>query len=172
MTQAWLEELLPPAMLTKRSQTWWALFFLLFPLAYVGGIFLEIDEESPAMMAGYQDRAASLRTAQEFATSKGFAVSGWQQYAVAKTNDNLVEDYGNKKDPVLADANAVAPEQEVQVVFRSPDGKHEFHAYLSLMGRVTGFDFGKSKSIANANVSFGPGSVNGDDNVENQTTTS
>jgi serine phosphatase RsbU (regulator of sigma subunit) len=159
MNYAWLEELLPPAMLTKRTKILWLLFFFLFPIAYVGGIFLEIGEESPAMMAGYQDRASSIRTAQEFALSKGFPVYGWHQYAVAKTNDDLVAYYGDKRDPVLAEATAVAPEQEIEVLFRSPDQSHEFRTYLSLMGRVTGFDFGKSRSITNANISIGPGSV-------------
>jgi serine phosphatase RsbU (regulator of sigma subunit) len=39
----------------------------------------------------------------------------------------------------------------VQVLFRSPDQSHEFRVYLTLTGRVTGYDFGKS-TARNRNI--------------------
>ena len=159
MNFTWLETLLPRAVLNNRNQIWWALFFLLFPLAYLGGIKLETIEEASAMMSGYQDRAASIRTAAEFADSKGFPVTGWHEYVVANKHENLLAYYGDGKDPVLAAASNVAPGEEVQVLFRSPDQSHEFRTYLSLTGHVTGYDFGKSRNGRGDRVSFGIASV-------------
>jgi serine phosphatase RsbU (regulator of sigma subunit) len=146
MRLGWLEELLPQAMVTPRSRIWWMLFFALFPLAYVGGVMLERSEEGPARMMGFEDRAGSLRAAAQFAATKGFAVVGWHQYVIVETRDNLLAYYADTKDPRLAAASVLAPAREIQVLFRSPDQSHEFRVYLSLAGRVTGYDFGKSTS--------------------------
>ena len=95
-------------------------------------------------MMGYEDRAASIRTAQKFAESKGFSVAGWHQYAITQSDSDLLAYYGDGTDPKLAEASSVAPAREVQVLFRSPDQTHEFRVYLSLSGQVTGYDYGKS----------------------------
>ena len=158
MNLAWLEELLPQAMVTPRTKWLWLLFFGLFPLAYVGGWLLERAEEAPARMATYQDRATSIRTAQQFAATKGFSVTGWHQYAIAESRKDLLEYYGDAVDPELAAASEIAPAREVQVLFRSPDQSHEFRVYLSLAGQVTGFDFGKSTE-RNRNISSDTGIV-------------
>jgi serine phosphatase RsbU (regulator of sigma subunit) len=144
MRFAWVEELLPRSVVSTRSEIWWLLFFVLFPLAYVGGVSLEMAQESPASMAGFQDRAASIRTAEQFAASKGYSVAGWHQYVIAETNESLLAYYAANKNPATAAASSLAPGQEIQVLFRSPDQSHEFRTYLSLTGRVTGYDFGKS----------------------------
>lgn len=144
MSTGWLEELLPRAMLSPRTKILWLIFFVLFPLAYLGGVILEMSQERPARLAGAEDRAAAIRTAEEFAASKGFAVAGWHRYAIVETRDNLLAYYDRTKRPEAAAARAIAPGREVQVLFRSPDQSHEFRVYLTLTGRVTGFDFGKS----------------------------
>ena len=117
-------------------------------------------------MAGYQDRSASILTAAEFADSKGFSVAGWHEYAITESKNNLLAYYGDAKDPELAAANEVAPAREVQVLFRSPDQSHEFRVYLSLSGRVTGFDFGKA-TARNRSISSDIGIVH----VHTDTTT-
>jgi len=127
----------------------WArrLFFVLFPLAYLGGVMLEWHEESPAMMAGFEDRAGAIRTARAFAESKGFPVNGWHEYVLAETDDNLLAYYGaHANDAAVTAVSRAVPAQTVQVLFRSPDQSHEFRTYLSLLGHVTGYDFGKSVS--------------------------
>jgi len=145
MNLAWLEELLPAAMVSPRSRVWWALFFALFPLAYVGGVLLELAEESPARIEGSRDRAESIEIAKQFAATKGFNVAGWKQYATAETNKNLLAYYGEVQPLDLADVSALAPAREVQVLFRSNDHK-EFRTYLSLTGQVTGYEIGKSST--------------------------
>ncbi len=144
MSTAWLEELLPRAMLSPRTKVLWLVFFVLFPLAYVGGVILEMAHERPARIAGGKDRAAAIRTAEGFAASKGFSVAGWHRYAIVETRDSLLAYYAEEKKPEAAAASTVAPAREVQVLFRSPDQSHEFRVYLTLTGRVTGYDFGKS----------------------------
>jgi hypothetical protein len=133
----------------------WAriLFFALFPLAYTGGVLLERHEESPAMMRGFEDRAGSIQTAQEFAASKGFPVTGWHDYVIANTRDNLVAYYAaHANDPAVLAVSRAVPGQEVEVLFRSPDELHEFRTYQSLEGRVMGYDFGKSKAAGVSNL--------------------
>ena len=125
MRTMWLEELLPEAMVSSRNRIWWVAFFALFPVAYIGGIVLDTRLERPARIAGVQDRAASIRTAETFAASKGFAVANWHRYAIVETPDSLAD-------------------REVQVLFRSADQSHEFRTYLTLTGQVTGYDSGKS----------------------------
>jgi hypothetical protein len=151
MRFAWLQLLLPRAVLTPQNQIWWVLFFALFPLAYTAGVMLETKQESPAMMAGFEDRAASIRTALEFANSKGFPVTGWHQYVMTDTHDSLQAYYSaNAKDETVTAISHAVPGQEVQVLFRSPDQSREFRTYLSLSGHVTGYDFGKSTSASHA----------------------
>ena len=47
MRFAWLEELLPQEVVSPRNQILWVLFFAFFPLAYLGGVWLERMEEAP-----------------------------------------------------------------------------------------------------------------------------
>lgn len=143
MGTAWLDELLPHSVVSPRTRMLWVLFFLLFPLAYVGGVVLQMAEERPARIDGSADRAAAIRIAQQFAASKGFNVSGWQQYAIAKTNDNWLAYYDEAKQPDLAAAGRLTPARQLEVLFRTPDSSREFRVFLSLTGRVTGYDSGK-----------------------------
>ncbi len=152
MSGDWLEELLHHSVMSPRSRIWWLLFFALFPLAYAGGIWLEVNEESAARMAGAEDRTSSIRTAQKFAESKGVAVSGWHQYVVVETHADLLAYYGDSKYPELAAERSLAPERVITVLFRAPDQKREFRTYLSLMGQVTGFDMGQSASGQDAQI--------------------
>jgi sigma-B regulation protein RsbU (phosphoserine phosphatase) len=46
------------------------------------------------------------------------------------------------------------------VLFRSPDQKHEFRAYLSLTGQVTGFDMGKFTSAQDTHVTVNGVTIN------------
>ncbi len=144
MNTTWLEELLPEAMISPRNRIWWVAFFALFPLAYAGGILLDMAQERPARIAGAENRAAAIRTAEQFAASKGFALANWHRFAIVETRDNLAAFYNSKETPNLAAVNGLAPAHEVQVLFRSPDQSHEFRVYLTLTGQVTGYDFGKS----------------------------
>lgn len=102
MNVAWLDELLPQAVLSPRTKVLWVLFFALFPLAYVGGVMLQLAEESPARIPGAVDRSDSIRYAREFAASRGLAVAGWQEFATAETNKSLLAYYGEAKQPDLA----------------------------------------------------------------------
>ncbi len=151
MNTGWVEELLPRAMVSPRTKIVWVAFFALFPLAYLGGVMLEMAQERPARIAGAEDRAAAIRTAEEFAASKGFAVAGWHRYAIVETRDSLLAYYAGQKKPETAALSTVAPAREVQILFRSPDQSHEFRVYLTLTGRVTGYDFGKS-TARNRNI--------------------
>lgn len=117
-------------------------FFLLFPLAYIGGWLLERMEETPARMENYQDRAMSIETAEKFAASKGFDLAGWHQYAISESREALIRYYEQTGDRL----SEIAPAREIQVLFRSPDQSREFRVYLSLTGQVIGYDFGKSTS--------------------------
>ena len=58
MSAAWLEDILPYSWVSAKTRIWWLIFFALFPLAYVGGVLLELSEDSPARIAGAEDRAA------------------------------------------------------------------------------------------------------------------
>jgi serine phosphatase RsbU (regulator of sigma subunit) len=152
MRFAWLEHLLPRAVLTPQNQIAWLLFFVLFPLAYTGGVMLETNKESPAMMEGYQDRAASIQTAREFAASKGYPVTGWHEYVLTDTQESLQAWYSaNPNDALVASLRRAVPAQQIQVLFRSPDQSHDFRTYLSLTGHVTGYDFGKSTMAGSTN---------------------
>jgi serine phosphatase RsbU (regulator of sigma subunit) len=144
MNANWLEELLPREVLTPRAGILWLLFFTLFPLAYVGGVVLELNQERPARIEGAQDRMSAIRIASQFAKSKGYDVTGWHEYAVASTHDNLLAYYESSKQPEALAASLIAPARELQVLFRSGDLSHEFRVYLSMTGQVTGYEFGKS----------------------------
>src|ERR1700731_643114 len=120
MNARWLEELLPEAVVPPRTKILWVLFFALFPLAYVGGVMLQLAEESAASIPGAVDRSDSIRYAREFAASRGLTVAGWQQFATAETNKTLLAYYGDAKQPDLAALAALAPARVVQVLFRSP----------------------------------------------------
>jgi serine phosphatase RsbU (regulator of sigma subunit) len=148
----WLEDLLPFGMVSARTRIWWLLFFAAFPLAYLAGVWLEVDEESSARIAGAEDRASSIRTAQQFAASKGIAVHGWQQYVAVETHDDLLAYYGDAKRPDLAADRILAPARVVTVLFRAPNKSAEFRAYLSLTGQVTGFDMGKFPAAQDAHI--------------------
>jgi serine phosphatase RsbU (regulator of sigma subunit) len=144
MNTDWLEEILPREVLTPHNRILWLLFFMLFPLAYVGGVILELHGEKQARIEGAQDRASAIRIAGQFAVSKGFDVTGWHEYAVASTHDNLLAYYESSKQPEVLAASLVAPARELQVLFRSGDLSHDFRVYLSMTGQVTGYAFGKS----------------------------
>ncbi len=160
MNAAWLQELLPQAILAPRTKFLWVLFFALFPLAYVGGVMLQLTEESTARIPGATNRAISISRAQEFAASKGLPVASWQQYATAETNETLLAYYGDAKQPALAALSTLAPARDVQVLFRSPDHNHECRVFLSLTGQVIGYDFGKSTAEKRSTVDFGAFQVN------------
>ena len=155
MNITWLDELLPQGMVTPRTRVWWALFFLLFPLAYVGGALLERSAEAPARMMGYEDRTTSIQRAAEFAAGKGFDVGSWHRYVIVETRDKLLRYYGDENTPELQAASSIAPAREVNVLFRSPDQKHEFRVYLSLSGHVTGYDFGKTAAAVHLTSKIG-----------------
>ena len=155
MSVAWLEELLPAAMLSPRTKILWILFFMLFPLAYVGAVMLQLAEDSPARIADALDRTGVIQRAQEFAEAKGFGVAGWQQFTTAETTETLVAYYRDSKQSEIAALSALAPGRDVQVLFRSPDHTHECRVFLSLSGKVTGYDFGKSTMEKRSSVDFG-----------------
>ena len=160
MTGAWLDELLPQAMLSPRSRILWLPFFLLFPLAYLGGVLLELAEERSARVEGAFDRAMSIRAAQQFAESKGLSVGSWNHYVIVETHDDLLSYYTNAQRPDLAAASLLTPSREITVLLRSPDGNNEFRAYLSLTGQIAGFDMGKFSAEQNANVTVGAVTIN------------
>jgi serine phosphatase RsbU (regulator of sigma subunit) len=160
MSGDWLEELLPYSMISARTRVWWLLFFALFPLAYLGGVWLEVKEESAARIVGAQDRESSIRIAQTFAESKGISVGGWHRYVIVETHDDLLAYYGDAHRPDLAVGRSLAPARVVTVLFRSPDQKREFRAYLSLSGQVTGFDMGQSPAAVDAHITVGGVTVN------------
>jgi hypothetical protein len=160
MKGAWLEELSPHAMVSPRSRIWRLLFFALFPLAYLGGVWLEVNEESTARIAGAEDRASAIRTAQKFAESKGLFVGGWHQYAVVETHDDLLAYYGDAKSRDLAAERSLAPARVITVLFRAPNEKGEFRAYLALNGQVTGFDMGKLPAGHDSHIQIGGVTLN------------
>lgn len=144
MSTAWLDELLPRASLSRGSRISWTLFFALFPLAYAGGVMLQLAKERPARIENALDRAMSIRMAEKFALSKGFAVAEWHRYAIAEMHDDLLHYYSTAKGFDVAAARLAVPGREVQVLFRSPDFRQEVRVYLSLTGRVTGYDIAKT----------------------------
>lgn len=162
----WLDHLLPPALLSPKTRLWWLAFFLLFPVAYAGGVLLEISQEREARIAGAEDRAASIRIAEQFAASKGFAVTNWHQYSIEETRANLLNYYETTKNSEIPAISAIAPAREVQVLFRSADQSREFRVYLSLTGHVTGYDYGDS-SYRNRDTSSDLGIVR----IQTNTTT-
>jgi serine phosphatase RsbU (regulator of sigma subunit) len=144
MNASWLEELLPHALLSQRMKLWWVVFFTLFPLAYVGGVMLEFAKDSPARISGAEDRAASIRTARQFAATKGFPVADCKTYVDVETHDDLLLYYKGAKQPELAAANLIAPARVIEVMFRPHDQSDDLRVYLSLTGRVAGYWIGKS----------------------------
>ncbi len=171
MNGAWLEELLPQAIISPRFRVLWLVFFLLFPLAYVGGVVLAVWEERLAQVAGAVDRAMSIKAAQRFAESKGVSVAGWNHYVTVETHDDLLSYYGNVQKPDLAAVSSLAPAREVTVLFTSPDMKTEFRTYMSLTGEVAGFDMGKSASIGRTNIMVGAVNITSTDSHSTDKTT-
>ncbi len=145
MNATWLEDLLPSGLVSPKTTIWWLAFFLLFPLAYAGGVMLGMAQERPARIPGSEDRTAAIRTAEQFAVSKGFSITNWHVYVIEENRDNLVAYYDdNRTNPAVNLASTFAPAREVQVLFRSPDQNNDFRVYLSLTGQVTGYDSGRS----------------------------
>ena len=157
MSAAWLEDLLPDSMLSPRTRICWVLFFLLFPLAYVGAVAFQIAEERPARIDGATDRTASIKAAETFAFAQGVNVAGWKAYVVAETNDHLLTYYDSSKQLQIVALRSLVPAREVQVLFRSPDLTRDFNVYLSLTGSVTGYDFGKSAASRKGSTRLGGG---------------
>jgi serine phosphatase RsbU (regulator of sigma subunit) len=137
------------------NRFWARLFLLLFPLAYLGGVLLELAEERPARVEGALDRAMSIKEAQKFAASKGVSVEGWTPYVVVETHDDLVKYYASRQNADLATLSRLVPARAITVLLRSPDQKTDFRTYLSLTGDVTGFDSGKVFSAADTNIMVG-----------------
>jgi serine phosphatase RsbU (regulator of sigma subunit) len=160
MSGEWLEELLPYALVSPRSRSWWLLFFALFPLAYLGGVWLEVREESTARVAGAEDRDSAIETARRFAESKGIAVHGWHRYVIVETHADLLAYYGDAKRADLAADRSLAPARVITVLFRSPDQKGDFRVYLSLTGRVTGFDMGRFSSAQDTHFTVNGVTIN------------
>ncbi len=142
MNFAWLDELLPRTSITPRTRILWALFFVFFPLAFLGGIWLQLAKERPARLEAALDRPMSIKMAAQFAARKGFAVRGWHTYGIQETHNDLLSYYAAENGPDIAAARLLAPAREVQVLFRSPDYSEEFRVFLSLSGRITGYNFG------------------------------
>lgn len=144
----------------KRSILWWT-FLSLFPLAYLAGVILEITEERPARIVGAFDRAMSIKAAQQLAESKGISVAGWTSFVTVETHNDLLSYYAHIQKPgLVAAASTLAPGHEATVLFRAPDQKSEFRAYLSLNGEVTGFDAGKHEAESNTKFIVGVVEVN------------
>ena len=159
MNGAWLEELLPKGIVSPRFRILWLLFFLLFPLAYFGGVRLGMKEEQPMKMRTALDRAAAIKAAERFAESKGISVAGWSEYVIVENHDKLLDYYKNSNRPDVASLRNFAPGREITVLFRSPDRNRDFRTYLSLLGPVTGYDMGTHPPEENTNVNFDVGNV-------------
>lgn len=165
MSFEWLESLSPRPLLSWRARLLWFLFLALFPLAYFGGTYLEMIEDRPARVKGALDRAMSIRAAEQFAESKGVSVSDWKSYVIVEDHDDLLRYYAAKSTDRM-EASGLAPAREVTVLFRSPNGVHEFRTYLALTGQVTGFDMGKGALRGKVDVEAGGVNIKSDSSDE------
>lgn len=136
--------MLPRRLLIGRTRWFWTAFLLLSPLAYIGGIYLDLSNNPNARIGFEIDRDGAISKATQFAATRGVNVAGWDIFIRFKPENNLHFYYRYRKSIDLA--KELAPEVSLRILFRSPDRSENLEVQLDKTGHVLGWDRNISKS--------------------------
>jgi serine phosphatase RsbU (regulator of sigma subunit) len=136
-----LASLLPSKSFSSRFRWVWVALILLAPLAYAGAVYLFFKND-PSLHAGLKtDRAQTIKLAAQYAAAKGYDVSGWQQYCVVNTQNNLHFYYRMHPGPERDRAEQLFPAVRNTVLFRQPESMEMVEVYLTPAGQPFWFQY-------------------------------
>ncbi|MBK9316717.1 MAG: SpoIIE family protein phosphatase [Acidobacteria bacterium] len=138
--------MLPRKLLLGKTRWFWTAFLLLSPLAYIGGVYIDLTNNPNAQIGFEIDRDEAFAKAAQFARSKGVRVAGWDEYIRFKPDNNLHFYYRYKTGAESELLKKLVPHAALGVLFRSPDRTENIEVLLDKTGRGLGYDRYVSKS--------------------------
>jgi len=146
MTARILSALFPHRELSPGISRVCAAALLLFPLAQAVGFFLLVKNAPKPPVPVTVNRSKAVEIARAFLQSEGVKAEGWSTSANFTTDSNLV-DFANAK-PERMRLWTVAPPILASVVFRAADNEKPLNVYISVDGKVVGYDWQKASRRA------------------------
>src|SRR5260370_26982275 len=98
MTARFVDHILPRRPRSKGAVFAWIAFFLLFPLAYVGGSLLVQRDVRRNLTAVAIDRGGAIATARQFLADRGLDVAAWSAYASLDPSNGVMDYYHVHRD--------------------------------------------------------------------------
>lgn len=145
-----LASLLPSKPRSSRFRWVWVALILLAPLAYAGAVSL-LFKNDPSIHAGLRtDREQTINLAAQYAAAKGHEVSGWQQFCIVNTWDDLNFYYRMRPGPERDRVQRLFPAVRNTVLFRQPDGAEMFEVFLTPAGLPFWFQYTSKRASAAA----------------------
>lgn len=125
-----------------RSRWWWSLIFILSPLAYAAGIWLQLDFDPNVKLPLQVDRKSSIAAAREFAAQHGIEARDWTSGVRAQTDNNRYFYYRSQpRESLKALAQDVAPEVFVRVRLVAPNNDEFFDTTIAPDAHPLGYSY-------------------------------
>src|SRR5689334_18757237 len=141
-----VDQILPRRPRSKAAVFAWIAFFLLFPLAYVVGSFLEQRDLQRRLSGVSIDRGSAIATARQFLADRGFEVSSWSAYASIDPTSGLMNYYRMRRDSTSLAAQSFSLPVRVRVLLISGAGDMA-EVSLDPRGRLVGYDLTRVKAV-------------------------
>lgn len=145
MRAGFVDQILPRRPRSKRAVFAWMAFFLLFPLAYVGGSFLQQRDMRRNLAGISTDRGSAIATARQFLADRGLDAASWSAYASVDPSNGLMDYYRLHRDHTAAAAQSFSPAVRVRVLLISGAGDIA-DITLDPGGRLVGYDLTRVKA--------------------------
>lgn len=139
-----LDRFLPVRPRSKPAVIAWLGFFVLFPVAYVGGSLIEQTTLLRSLQGVSIDRGAAIAAARQFLTERGIDATSWSGYATIQPARGLIAYFRRHRDPSATAAQAFSLPLTVKVLLASDTGGYaEF--FLDHAGHLVGYNLSRVK---------------------------
>lgn len=145
MRRRFLDHIFPNRPLSVGAVWGWIVFFLLFPLAYVGGTLLHQRNVLTNFSTMRMDRGAAIATARQFLSERGIDDTSWRAYATVDPSEKLVAYFRMHRDKAAQQAQSFAVPVKAHILLVSGTGDLA-EVILDPSLRVAGYDFTRVKS--------------------------
>jgi hypothetical protein len=149
MRPGFLDHIFPHRALSAAAVWVWIAFFLLFPLAYLGGTLLHQEKIHRNFSTMRMDRAAAIATARQFVSERGIDATSWRAYATVDPSDKLVDYFRLNRDKTAQSAQSFSLPVKAHILLVSGTGEIA-EVILDPSLRVAGYDLTRVKSATSA----------------------